>query len=259
MFLLAGHETTASTLKFAIYCLACHPKIQQDLQSSLDSLLGDRSPQHWSYETDFPALLEGYAGAVVAETTRLFTILPFIRRCTEEHPRTLVIDGKTQTVPPETQIYINTSATHRNPKYWHQASPEPDDPEPYCVSSFDPGRWIGNSVQASGLDCYRPPPGAYVPFSEGPRGCMGKRFAQIEMCATLAGIFKEYSVELDTSFERPDGDREEGPREAWNEARTKAKKALSDGIGFTVGLEMKGEIPVRLVARGKETFNTVNP
>lgn len=140
MFLLARHETTASTLKFAIYCLACHPKIQQDLQSSLDSLLGDRSSQHWSYETDFLALLEGYAGAVVAETTRLLTLLPFIRRCTEEHPRTLVIDGETQTVPPETQIYINTSATHRNPKYWHQASPEPDYPEPYCVSSFDPRR-----------------------------------------------------------------------------------------------------------------------
>lgn len=87
---------------------------------------------------------------------------------------------------------------------------------------------------------------------------MGKRFAQIEMCATLARIFKDYSVELDTNFEKSDGDQEESAREAWKKTRTKAKKALSDGIGFTVGLEMKGEIPVRLVARGQETFHTVN-
>lgn len=61
MVLLAGHETTASTLKFAIYCLACHPKIQQGSQSSPDSLLCDRSAQHCSYETDFLYLKAMYA------------------------------------------------------------------------------------------------------------------------------------------------------------------------------------------------------
>ncbi|KAL8917291.1 MAG: hypothetical protein Q9172_005917 [Xanthocarpia lactea] len=242
VFVMAGYETSANTLTYAMTLLACHPHLRKDMQADLDRILSDRPSSMWSCEADFPKLLNGYVGAVINETLRLYSVLPFIPKCTKEKPQTFISGGREYIVPPDTLILMDTSAVHRNPKYWPEVTPKGNDGPPFPVSSFDPARWLGKS---DGVSAFNPVVGSYVPFSDGPRSCMGKRFAQAKLCAVLAAIYKEHSIELDVK----DGER--SYEERWQEARERAEKELSSGVEFLMSLKMKGKVPLRLVPRSK--------
>ena len=250
---MAGYETNANTLTYAIALLACRPDLQQALQADLDRILGDRSSSQWSFETDFPKILDGYVGAVMNESLRLYSVLPFFPKTTRETPKLLTINGRNYIVPANTLILMNTSATHRNPKYWPAAVPITGDGPPYPVSSFDPSLWLQKDPSKdTGTVSFSPTPGSYVPFSDGPRACMGKRFAQAQFCAVMAAIFKNYSVEL---FVNDSQSTEKGPRQSlWEEAKRKAEHELSTGVGFLMSLKMEGKIPLQLVKRGEEQW-----
>lgn len=252
VFIMAGYETSANTLTYAISLLACRPDIQRALQADLDKILGDRPFSQWSFDVDFPQILDGYVGATMNETLRLYTVLPFFPKTTRETPKSFSINGHDYTVPADTLILMNTSATHRNPKYWPVAVPSTGDGPPYPVSSFNPSRWLSKDKGTS----FSPTPGSYVPFSDGPRACMGKRFAQAQFCAVMATIFKDYSVELaiDESKAAEGSTDKEVRQSLWDTARFKAEQELSTGVGFLMSLKMKGKIPIRLVKRGEEEF-----
>ncbi|KAL8836470.1 MAG: hypothetical protein Q9170_002903 [Blastenia crenularia] len=240
VFIMAGYETSANTLTYAILLLACHPVLQRRLQADLDRILGDRPSSTWSYESDFPKILEGYAGAVINETLRLYTVLPFLPKSTKSKAQTFTSLGREYIVPPNTLILMNTSATHRNPKYWPEVTPKGNDGPPFPVSSFDPARWLGKSNDDSPCT---PVAGSFMPFSDGPRACMGKRFAQAQLCAVLATIYKDHSIELAVKKD------ERSYNERWQEAREKAEKELSTNVGFLMSLKMRGQVPLRVVSR----------
>jgi cytochrome P450 len=183
LFILAGHETAANTLAIAISLLAYHPEIQLALQKDLDSILGDPCvTRSLEFEKHYPRLINGYTGALLYETLRLYPTLPFITKTTESEPRELATeDDKQFVVPADTLIVINIAAAHRNPQYWSSN-----------CSSFDPSRWL----DAESRMWLSPRAGTYLPFSEGFRSCVGKRFAQVEFCAVISSIFSEYSVRL---------------------------------------------------------------
>jgi len=245
VFIMAGYETSANTLTYAIALLACRPDLQKAMQADLDRILGDRPPSNWSFEADFPKILDGYVGAVMNETLRLYSVLPFFPKTTRETPKLFTFEGRDYTVPADTLILMNTSATHRNPKHWPSAVPTAGDGPPYPVSSFDPSRWLDRDRGAS---VFSPTPGSYVPFSDGPRACMGKRFAQAQFCAMMATIFKDHSVELAVDESQAAG--KAASQSLWETARRKAERELSTGVGFLMSLKMKGKVPVRLVKRG---------
>ena len=247
VFLMAGYETSANTLTYAIALLACQPDVQRAMQADLDRILGKRPSRDWSFETDFPQILDGHVGAVMNETLRLYTVLPFLPKITKDAPKSFTSNGHEYLLPPDTLILMNTSATHRNPKYWPVAVPNARDGPPYPVSSFNPSLWLSEDKGSIALS---PAPGSYVPFSDGPRACMGKRFAQAQFCAVMATIFRDYSVELVV-----DGTRVEEKKvrkSLWEEAKGNAERELSDGITFFMSLKMNGKIPLRLVRRGEE-------
>ena len=58
-----------------------HREMQNILQDSIDGILSERDPSTWSYLSDFPTLLRSHVGAIIAETNRLFGVLPFIPKC----------------------------------------------------------------------------------------------------------------------------------------------------------------------------------
>jgi cytochrome P450 len=230
IFILAGHETSANTMTFALSLLACRPNFQRALQADIDRILGDRrDPALWAYPQDYTRLMDGYIGALMNETLRLYTVLPFFPK-TNPQVQTLTIDGAKHVLAANTLAMINTSAVHRHPKYWTQPSASSPtrstEGAPYNLSSFRPEFW---------LDKKSPVPGSFIPFAEGFRACMGSRFARVEFCAALATICHDYEVQLI-----------EGTGE--NALRNGANR-VSEGVGFEMGMKMKEAMGLRFVKR----------
>ena len=253
IFIIAGHETNANTLLYALLLLACHPNHQKAVQQQLDRVLGDIPEHQWSYAADFPALLDGYVGAVMNETLRLYSVLPFYPKSTKTS-QSIILNDKSYTVPANTLCMVNTSATHRNSRYWSRPDKALGDGPPYPVSAFDPSQWIQtNSKGEANVTLRTPKAGTFLPFAEGPRACMGKRFAQAEFCATLATILKNHSVELETEEETVYASNNQH-KSTWDKARSEAERKLSDGVGFLLSLKMEAKIPLKLVKRGQEQW-----
>ena len=249
VFLLAGHETSANVLHFAIVTLACHPHMQRALQTSLDSVVDNIAPLDWSYKTMFPALYRTYTGAVISETMRVYPALPFLLRTTGKTARALTVDEQSHLIPPETLIWVNIGATHNNPRVWKGNKPVPWEHPPFPLSNFDPSRWLDEKGEMRSSH----PDGTYIPFSTGPRGCIGSRFALVEMCAVLARVFKEFSVELAAEQDVEDLGVEER-RKAWERCLKHAEQQLSNGVNLEAALKMKRGVKLSIVRRGQEMW-----
>lgn len=199
------------------------------------------------------------------------------KRTNKESPQNLTLNGKQYIVPQDTLVNLCTAAIHRNPKYWPHTSPED-------LLEFRPERWLLDPTKAhthtdedtytheEGLDfdgpdkrpdtaagLFRPAKGAYIPFSEGYRSCLGKRFAQVEILAVLAVIFKTWSVELDVGAfmtdEEVEAATEEEKKKAWEKADSRARWLLKNGMMTIITIQMrKDKVPMRFVKRGSERF-----
>ena len=254
--MFAGHEANANTLHFIILLLACHPNHQAAVQADIDRIMGTVPHEQWSLEAYYPLLYHSHVGAVINETSRLFTVLPYLPKISP--PRTQVLDlgDKRHILPAKTLVLINTSAIHRHPAVWPQKSqrlPLAAANAPNPVASFNPDQWLHPTstamVKESPDEFLDPRPGSYIPFSDGHRGCLGKRFALVELVATVTRIFSEHSVELaiDCHGDASEQDR----RTKWEEARQEAEHEMSAGVKFTVSLRMTGDVAVRFVKRCK--------
>ena len=249
MFILAGHETAANTIHFSILYLAMHWSSQKRLQEDLDAILGEKPVSEWDYDEDMPKLFGSMCGAVMNEELRLIPPVIGIPKSTlKGRPQGLNVNGQHYTVPGDCAMNLCTAAIHRNPRYWPHTSAED-------LNEFRPERWLLDPAksnanndddtyhQEDGLDfdgsdkrpdtassLYRPPKGAYIPFSEGYRSCLGRRFAQVEILAVLAVIFKTWSVELCVGEYMSDDEvakaTEEQKREAWNKADANSRDLL---------------------------------
>ncbi|KAK4613926.1 Cytochrome P450 monooxygenase [Fulvia fulva] len=278
VFILAGHETAANTIHFSILYLAMKMTSQRRLQEDLDAILGDRPVSEWDYEKDMPKLFGSMCGAVMNEELRLIPPVVGIPKTTpNDRPQGLQVNGKHVTVPENCYVTLDTVATHRNPKYWPHTSEED-------LLEFRPERWLldpsktnantedSTYAEEEGLDfdgpdkrpdtaasLFRPAKGAYVPFSEGYRSCLGRRFAQVEILAVLAVIFKTHTVELDVSEYLSDEEfktaTEAQKLEAWKKADARARELLENGMMTIITIQMrKGKVPFRFVKRGCERF-----
>ncbi|KAK0253080.1 hypothetical protein B0A54_04160 [Friedmanniomyces endolithicus] len=285
VFILAGHETAANTIHFAMMLLAMHPQSQRRLQKDLDDILGDRPSSEWDYDEDVPKLFGSMCGAVMNEELRLIPpVVGIPKTCTAGRPQGLQIGGKHVTVPADCSVTLDTVALHRNPKYWPHTSEED-------LLDFRPERWLvdggahtphehhgeeahgGAAGAEEGLDfdgpdkrpdtapsLFRPAKGAYIPFSDGYRSCLGRRFAQVEILAVLAVVFKTWSLELcvglTMSDEELEAADEEVKREAWGRADARARELLRTGMMTIITIQMrKGKVPMRFVRRGRERFD----
>lgn len=276
IFILAGHETTSNSIHFSIIFLALHPPAQRALQTDLDRIFGGKPPEQWDYETYLPQLLNSTAGAVLSEELRLVPPVVSIPKCVREQPQQLTVNDKKCVVPAGTYISIVTTAAHRNPNSWPTGPPQkgdsirPDLNMDNDLEEFKPERWFVNRKDEakeqeeisdrgdSHLDIptslYRPRRGAYIPFSEGARSCLGRRFAQVKVMAALATIFSQYSVELAlddfASEEELRGLSESQREEIWERARQDAFRKLRENMRTLFTLQLRGEdVKVRFVRR----------
>lgn len=164
--LLAGHDTTEIALTWAWVLLARHPDVEARLHRELHEVLGGRPPD----SGDLSAL--EYTGAVVREAMRLFPPVWAVSR--EATDRIELAD---HTFAAGSVLMVAQYALNRNPQFWQEPS------------RFDPARFTGGESV---------PPFVYLPFSRGPRGCIGERFALTELVLVLATLAGGWRLRLTT-------------------------------------------------------------
>ncbi|KAL2255511.1 hypothetical protein VTK26DRAFT_3210 [Humicola hyalothermophila] len=276
---VAGHETTANTLHFALVELATNPATQRRLQRDVDDLFGTTDPETWDYES-VNAMQASHIGACVNETLRLMppvTVVPKV--VSHDADQTITIDGRTHVLPAGLTCNLVAVCVHRNPRWW-PTKPSEQTGKPNDLDDFLPERWFqtatskksaveediedrgdyggfqGSDTSAS---LYRPVRGSYIPFSDGPRSCLGRRIAVVEMNAVLAVIFQKYSIELAVDEWASDEEvARMGPeqrRELYRIAQAKSRETIRTAESvLTLKLHGGRHVPVRLVKRGCERF-----
>ncbi|KAH3920434.1 hypothetical protein HBI56_070000 [Parastagonospora nodorum] len=174
--LLAGRDTTACTLTWAIYHLSLDPTITAKLRQEIIDKVGlDRTP---TYE-DLKNMK--YLQHVLNETLRLYPVVPFNVRFAL-NDTTLPVGGGKDGLQPigilkGTPIAYSTLVMQRRADIY----PDPSTGFP-AVEKFVPERW----------DNWTPKTWTYVPFNGGPRICIGQQFALTEMGYTLVRLLQRY-------------------------------------------------------------------
>ena len=164
IFFLAGHETSASALAWALYLLALHPQVQERVAAE-GATLGE-SPE-------FSAISRlKYTRDVFREVLRLYPPVPMMVR-----ENTCPEGMRDRPVAPGAQIVLSPWHLHRHERIWDR----PDD--------FDPDRWQTEENRACARD-------AFIPFSAGPRVCTGAGFAMVEGPLLLAQLAAALRFEL---------------------------------------------------------------
>ncbi|KAF4595340.1 cytochrome P450 [Ophiocordyceps camponoti-floridani] len=151
------------------------------------------------------------------------------------------------------------------------ASP-PSSPSPSSSlsssSSSSPSGSASPPAQTTGPDAdenlltsslFRPERGAYIPFSDGARSCLGRRIAQAEIMAALSVLFRQYSLELDVGEWADDTELEamskEDKRRVYGLAQKRSRLVMEEARTLvTLKLRGKQHVPLRMVPRGSERF-----
>lgn len=162
MLFLAGHETSATGMAWALYLLASCPHLQERVHAEAVQVYGDRAPQFG----DMKKL--AFTRDVFRETLRLYPPVAMVAR---DSTRTEHMG--TREIPPGEVIFVPIWLLHRHTKHWD----EPD--------AFDPDRFETQNGK-EGLRC------AYLPFSMGPRVCAGASFALQEAALLLSELVRRF-------------------------------------------------------------------
>jgi len=161
--LTAGHETTANAMTFTLFLLAKHPAEQARLREEIHAVLGTATPT--------AAHLDQLVRTrwVLSESMRIY---PPAWTMGRQNQREVTLGGFR--VPPKCTVLIPQWTLHRDPRFF---------PNPL---EFIPDRWQTPTH----------PRFAYIPFSTGPRNCIGESFAWLEMILVLAMLVREFEFSL---------------------------------------------------------------
>ena len=165
-FLFTGHETTAGALTWTCYLIDLHSWCEDRLRAEVDSVLAGRAPT----ADDVSRLT--YTRMVIEESLRLYPPAQTMNREALDDDE---IGGVA--IPKAANVFVSPWLIHRNRTLWPDAE------------YFDPERFApGGSAGRHGF--------AYMPFSEGPRRCIGSGFALIEAVIVLAMVVQRFRLRL---------------------------------------------------------------
>ncbi|KAF4837199.1 Cytochrome P450 3A11 [Colletotrichum tropicale] len=279
IMLVAGHETTANAMHFGCIEIACNPAVQRQLQKDIDGIFGDSDPSTWNYDSTVNPMLASMLGACMNETLRMTPAVTEIpKKVNPEGDGIVTLDGEKHALPRGAHISIVGVAAHRNPRNW-PSKPSKVTDAAHDLNDYVPERWYrqninGEQTEDKGGDTedyggykgsdtsekmFRPVRGSYVPFSDGPRSCLGRRIAQVEIIAALSVIFQRYSLELAVDEWASDAEVEAMSQaeraKLYKKAQDKCRQTLKTASTMlTLKLPHGTTVPLRIVPRGKERF-----
>ncbi|CAL1289029.1 unnamed protein product, partial [Larinioides sclopetarius] len=167
-FAIAGHETTATSIVWALFLIGLYPNVQAKLNEEINQIFGTDAQRHVT-ERDLQDLQ--YLDCVLKESNRLYTTVPIIVRQAKEDT---ALCG--YVIPKGTSVAVLTYFLHRDENVF----PDPD--------AFKPERFQPENITNI-------PPCAYIPFSVGPRKCIGYKFAEMEMKVIMCSILRNFTIE----------------------------------------------------------------
>ncbi|KAH7644730.1 cytochrome p450 4v2-like [Dermatophagoides farinae] len=165
-FMFAGHDTTSHAISWTLYMLGIHQDIQQKVRDEIDMVF-DCSESNIDLSIDEIKQLK-YLDCVIKEVQRIYPTAPFIGRDLSEDTK---ING--YIIPKGTTVGIFTYVLHRDPEIY----PEPE--------KFLPERFLPEN-------CSGRHPFSFIPFSAGPRNCIGQKFAMNEVKIVIAKIIRHF-------------------------------------------------------------------
>jgi len=177
-FLIAGHETTSTWCYWAFFILCEYPDIQEKVLQDINK----HSARENNSDDISMEMIEKmtYFNAFMKEVLRMYPPIGIIIRYNVKDEK---LEGAT--VPANTRLIIPIHLLHRHPNYWK----DPD--------SFKPERWLGKEHPSSHKH-------AYMPFSNGPRNCIGYHFAEMEAKLLMAPLIRHFSFRMAPSLRDTD-------------------------------------------------------
>ncbi|KAJ8916519.1 hypothetical protein NQ315_000161 [Exocentrus adspersus] len=194
--IVAGSDTTASTNSFVFLMLGLHQDLQQRVYEEVLEVVGSTREVN---QDDLPKLK--YLERFIKETLRLFPVAYFIARAVHED-----VDLGDHVLPSGTSVIVGILRTHTDEKFW---------PDPY---RFDPDRFLSEEAA-------KRHPCSYIPFSHGPRNCLGLKYAMMAMKVLLATVIRRFKVT--TSYK------------SVRDVELKANLVLRPKTGFRISLELR--------------------
>lgn len=166
-----GHDTTAAGSSFFLSMMGIHQDIQDKVIEEIDSIFGD---------SDRPATFQDtlemkYLERCLMETLRMYPPVPIIAR---EIKQDITLPSNGKKVPAGTTVVVATIKLHRRPDVY----PNPD--------KFDPDNFLPE--RSANRHYY-----AFVPFSAGPRSCVGRKYAMLKLKIILSTILRNFRVYSD--------------------------------------------------------------
>ncbi|XP_014284340.1 cytochrome P450 4C1 [Halyomorpha halys] len=169
-FMFEGHDTTTTVLSYTIWLLGMHPDIQEELYNEIKEVTENRELTIEVYQKMH------YLERVIKESLRLYPPVPaFGRQATQD----IVLPTSGYVIPAGAQIDLVIYLLHRREDIF----PEPD--------KFIPDRFLEPAKH----------PFAYLPFSAGPRNCIGQKFAMLDLKAIISHVVLNYKIESDSDLE----------------------------------------------------------
>ena len=176
VFILAGHDTTSSTLCYIFYTLSRSRLALQRVREEHDDVFGPDTTQTKAAIIADPHALHKlpFTLAVIKETLRLFAMASTTR---DGEPGFCLTEDGLQYPTEGFTIWCTHQAIHREPLYW---------PQPDC---FKPERWL-----VSESDPLHPKKGAWRPFEWGPRNCLGQELALLELKLVMVMTLRDFDI-----------------------------------------------------------------
>lgn len=164
-----GHDTTSAGSSFVLCMLGIHKDVQAKVLAEQEAIFGS----NFSRDCTFADTLEmRYLERVIMETLRLYPPVPIIAR---KAGRDVRLASGPYVIPKDTTVVIAQYAVHRN----ERAYPNPHE--------FNPDNFLAENM--SKRHYY-----SFIPFSAGPRSCVGRKFAMLKLKVLLSTILRNYSV-----------------------------------------------------------------